>query len=248
MELRSLNDDFSMRRRAQSCAERPSLCESIINGVPVDAKFAAKNGQAGTSISELVDPGATRVLILLKPRCPATIIRFVISVVVSSLNRHPWWTFSHILKKFSKVQPFLADLNAPAAVMRIPLIPWIKATGHHPFPGLPSFSKCPSIASFWRSSVAATGRTVSAKKTLFKNRLNGSTFTLTNHGGVPFSRRTKVRRTFRDDFKLSETISNDANFGRHSNGQFIVVFSDEPRLQTVLIVPSLSCFQPVYAN
>jgi hypothetical protein len=71
---------------------------------------------------------------LLRPRSPAAICRFVISVVVYAVETQPLWALSHVSKKVLKAFPSLANRYPASPVVPIGLLVGIGAASPHASP------------------------------------------------------------------------------------------------------------------
>lgn len=103
-----------------------------------------QRSQATKRLSSNVDSlrSATTVQLLLPPRCPPTVPRLVMAIVVAPIQcmafRRSW---SHITQKRSPViQPLSAHGNSPSAVVVVHLVSWITA----------AISGSPPRLIFWR--------------------------------------------------------------------------------------------------
>jgi len=79
------------------------------------------------------------VYALLMVGRPAAIVGRVVAIVVNAIQRHPFWSFTHIGEEVTKtVQPLpsLADLNAASAIRLPELVFGVRASRSHPAPCL----------------------------------------------------------------------------------------------------------------
>jgi hypothetical protein len=77
------------------------------------------------------------VIDLLLSRCPSTVTRFVIAVVIDAIKRQPWRGTAHIRKEvFKAIQPSLANHNATTAIVLIRRAIRIEAALSHTMPAL----------------------------------------------------------------------------------------------------------------
>lgn len=79
--------------------------------------------------------GASNVVHLLSTRCPSTVRRLVVSVVVDALQGKPSRPRAHVLSESNEVlSPSLAHGNASPAVVLKSVIIWIKTSLFHRVP------------------------------------------------------------------------------------------------------------------
>jgi len=72
------------------------------------------------------------IIVLLHPRRPATIVWFVIAIVVNAIKREARRLFAHVRKEiFKAVAPTVANLDAATAVIFKLFNPWIVASRFH---------------------------------------------------------------------------------------------------------------------
>lgn len=63
--------------------------------------------------------------------CPAAVLGAIVPVVVDTVERHPFRTRSHVLKKRVEAIPPVAHLDAAPAVTRITASRWVRASPAH---------------------------------------------------------------------------------------------------------------------
>lgn len=80
-------------------------------------------------------PIARRVSALFETVSPSTIGRFVIAIVIYSINRLAGWFRSHVGKEILEPHPRPTDLNTSSAVFGESVIRWIKTSLLHRVPG-----------------------------------------------------------------------------------------------------------------
>ncbi len=92
--------------------------------------------------------GLASVLRLLKSCRPAAIIRRIWTVILAALNRHPGWTWSHVVNECLKaISPSVAYRYPTLAVVFVVFTPRVEAPLFHCSPHVPEVRMSQSVCS-----------------------------------------------------------------------------------------------------
>lgn len=87
----------------------------------------------------LIGPSIIAILLL---GYPSTISRFVVSVIVYSVNALSFWTFSHVIEKVRVIFPSFANRNASVTIPFSTSILRVAASSDHTLPNMIGFGIC----------------------------------------------------------------------------------------------------------
>lgn len=71
---------------------------------------------------------------LLFNRCPSAILFTVSFVIINPIERFVLWCYAHVVKKALKLSPLFTNSNSSAAITRIVIRVFVRATANHVHP------------------------------------------------------------------------------------------------------------------
>lgn len=175
----------------------------------------------------------TCVLSLLLVGLIANVSRFISPIVIDPSDCH---TLGHLPgmneKCLKRVSPFIADRYASPAITGELWMPWTMTPGNHVFPrNVGPCLSSPDIAARMAmlcirlpSLTPARGGVIPGEVHVLHDNLFPA-FALAKAHADGFSVGSGGVWCFRKNFELSKGESGDVYFGRHNDGDFIVMFS-----------------------
>lgn len=106
------------------------------------------------------------ILSLLLGCGPSTVVRLVVAVVVDTIKRIPFRSFSHVLIKiFKRFKPAFANLNSTPSIVLVITVSWICTALFHASPNLILANMVQSVLCYFQKVETATAPRVSISET-----------------------------------------------------------------------------------